>query len=191
MDKEIKKGEVKKTLQKRKGAKAETDTGDSCAQTHVKNVWVVGIAVIVLVSIFCIAIFNKPKPSTTLPMPMTAQGVAMEGFAVPMPQYQMDPLLQQMAPQTVALGNAYGPFCPPNGRYQSAMTRVAQAGAHAGPPIFRDALMPHQYRGVCENCHIVSPDIPIPANAAMRHEYRGVCSNCHTILGLTDNAGAQ
>ncbi len=192
------KEEVKKTLRRKKSAKAEAEaeTGDSCAKDNVKNVWVVGIAVIVLVSIFCIALFNNPKPSTTrsqaLPqMPMPAQGVAMEGFAVPIPQYQMDPILQQFGPQTVAMGN-YGPTCPPNGRYQPGMmTPVAMAGAHSGPPIFRDAQMLHQFRGVCENCHIVSPDIPIPPSAQMVHEYRGVCSNCHTILGLTDTARAQ
>lgn len=59
----------------------------------------------------------------------------------------------------------------------------------SAPPIFRDAVMPHSYRGVCENCHIVRADIPIAANAQMPHPYRGVCSNCHKILGT--QAGAQ
>lgn len=195
MNEEIKNEEEKKAPRRRKSAKAEAEieAGESCARTHVKNVWVVGVAVIVLVSIFCIALFNNPKPSTTLsqPMPLNAQGVAMEGFTMPMPQYQMDPILQQIAPQPVAFGT-YGPACPPNGRYQPAMmTPVAMAGAHAGPPIFRDAMMLHQFRGVCENCHIVSPDIPIPPSAQMVHEYRGVCSNCHVILGVTDTAGVQ
>jgi len=57
------------------------------------------------------------------------------------------------------------------------------------PPIFRDAIMPHGYRGVCSNCHIINPDVPIQANSQMPHEYRGVCSNCHTILGAA--AGAK
>ena len=188
MSDEMKDEEVKKTPRRRKSAKAEIEAAESCAKTNVKSVWVVGIAVVVLVSIFCIALFNNPKSLTTQSqLPLNAQGVAMEGFAVPVPQYQMDPLLQQMAPQQVAMGN-FGPACPPNGRYQpvnmqpAMMTPVAMAGAHSGPPIFRDAMMLHQFRGVCENCHIVSPDIPIPSSAQMVHEYRGVCSNCHTIL---------
>ena len=180
--------EVKKAPRRKKGAKVEIEAEACCAKTNVKSVWVVGIAVVVLVSIFCIALFNNPKRLTTQgQIPLNAQGVAMEGFAVPVPQYQMDPLLQQIAPQQVAMGN-FGPNCPPNGNYQPAMqpvmmTQVAAAGAHSGPPIFRDAMMLHQFRGVCENCHIVSPDIPIPSSAQMVHEYRGVCSNCHTIQG--------
>lgn len=55
------------------------------------------------------------------------------------------------------------------------------AVAGAAPVIFRDALMPHEYRGVCERCHVVRPDIAISINAQMPHVYRGVCSNCHLI----------
>lgn len=68
-------------------------------------------------------------------------------------------------------------------------TNIAFGGQKTPPQIFRDAVMPHQFRGICENCHIVNPDIAIPASAQLVHEYRGVCSNCHTILGL--NAGAR
>ncbi|MBF0594557.1 MAG: hypothetical protein HQL22_06285 [Candidatus Omnitrophica bacterium] len=53
------------------------------------------------------------------------------------------------------------------------------------PPIFRDAVMLHPFRGICENCHVVRPDIAIPAGTTqVPHGFRGVCSNCHTILGL-------
>ncbi|MEI6437211.1 MAG: magnetochrome domain-containing protein [Candidatus Omnitrophota bacterium] len=58
---------------------------------------------------------------------------------------------------------------------------VANPVPNSAPPIFRDAVMPHQFRGVCENCHTVKPDITIAANATMPHAYRGVCSNCHQI----------
>jgi hypothetical protein len=97
-----------------------------------------------------------------------------------------------MAPQQVAFNNGYRPNCvvPGSGFRQVNMQPVAMAGTHSGPPIFRDAQMLHAFRGVCENCHIVSPDIPIPASAQQRHEYRGVCSNCHAILGLNNNGGA-
>ncbi len=61
---------------------------------------------------------------------------------------------------------------------------VALTQPVAPPPIFRDAVMIHKFRGVCENCHIVKPDIAIPASATQMHAFRGVCSNCHTILGL-------
>lgn len=81
----------------------------------------------------------------------------------------------------------FGMF-PLSGFGRGGFSTVALTQPAAAPPIFRDAVMPHQYRGVCENCHQVYPDIPIPANAQMPHEYRGVCSNCHTILGA--KAGA-
>lgn len=67
---------------------------------------------------------------------------------------------------------------------------VANPVPNSAPPIFRDAVMPHQFRGVCENCHTVKPDITIPANAAMPHVYRGVCSNCHQISPV-QNVPAQ
>ncbi|MBF0430012.1 MAG: hypothetical protein HQK83_01935 [Fibrobacteria bacterium] len=51
------------------------------------------------------------------------------------------------------------------------------------PPIFRDAILPHEYRGVCASCHQIHPDIAISFTAQMIHEYRGVCSNCHAIMG--------
>ena len=72
---------------------------------------------------------------------------------------------------------------------QGFAATIAFGGQKTPPQIFRDAVMPHQFRGVCENCHIVNPDIAIPASAQLVHEFRGVCSNCHTILGL--KAGAQ
>lgn len=73
---------------------------------------------------------------------------------------------------------------------QAALSGTTAAqGTAAAPPIFRDAVMPHAYRGVCENCHIIKADISIPATALMPHQYRGVCSNCHQILGT--QAGAQ
>jgi len=59
--------------------------------------------------------------------------------------------------------------------------QAAQPIPGIAPVIFRDALMPHEYRGVCELCHIVKPDIAISINAQMPHVYRGVCSNCHLI----------
>ncbi|MBF0386932.1 MAG: magnetochrome domain-containing protein [Candidatus Omnitrophica bacterium] len=68
------------------------------------------------------------------------------------------------------------------------------AGLGNAPPIFRDAAMLHQFRGVCENCHVVNPDITIPANASLPHNYRGVCSNCHQIAptaGAVNNANAM
>ncbi|MBF0477888.1 MAG: magnetochrome domain-containing protein [Candidatus Omnitrophica bacterium] len=71
---------------------------------------------------------------------------------------------------------------PQNNQAAAGTTTVA-------PPIFRNAVMPHEYRGVCENCHIIRADIAIPANAQMPHPYRGICSNCHQILGT--GAGVQ
>ncbi|MBF0217210.1 MAG: hypothetical protein HQL30_09495 [Candidatus Omnitrophica bacterium] len=79
---------------------------------------------------------------------------------------------------------------PPGQAVALTQTTPAQAQTTLGqaPPIFRDAIMPHAFRGVCENCHIVRPDIAIQSTAQMPHGYRGVCSNCHLIIGL--KAGA-
>jgi hypothetical protein len=78
--------------------------------------------------------------------------------------------------------------CFPQGSVQAvALTNPvmgAAAAAASAPPIFRDAVLPHAFRGVCENCHVVSPDIPISKKAQLPHEFRGVCSNCHTITDL-------
>lgn len=93
--------------------------------------------------------------------------------------------------------NYYNPANPPTtaiipantGAVAPVALQQAQTGQPLAPPIFRDAVMPHEYRGVCENCHVIRSDIPIQANALMPHPYRGVCSNCHQILGTP--AGAQ
>ncbi|MBF0618655.1 MAG: hypothetical protein HQL19_00645 [Candidatus Omnitrophica bacterium] len=69
-----------------------------------------------------------------------------------------------------------------------AFTQPMAGQANGAPMIFRDAVMPHEYRGVCERCHVVNPDIAIPITAQMPHNYRGVCSNCHLIQGLTTGA---
>ncbi|MBF0384261.1 MAG: magnetochrome domain-containing protein [Candidatus Omnitrophica bacterium] len=95
-------------------------------------------------------------------------------------------------PLSANRGFAWCPRCKASIPFRSNgnFTNVALTNTvNSAPPIFRDALMPHKFRGVCENCHIVKPDIAIPATAQMPHEYRGVCSNCHKILGT--KAGAQ
>ena len=94
--------------------------------------------------------------------------------------------------QPIAFGN--GAACPiafgnqgNNGQmYLPNAQNIAftQPTTGTAPVIFRDALMTHEYRGVCELCHVVQPDIAIPINAQMPHVYRGVCSNCHVIQGL-------
>ncbi|MBF0521985.1 MAG: magnetochrome domain-containing protein [Candidatus Omnitrophica bacterium] len=58
-------------------------------------------------------------------------------------------------------------------------------GQTKAPAILRDAIMMHEFRGVCENCHVImTPNVPaIPANAQAPHEYRGICSKCHVIQG--------
>lgn len=74
--------------------------------------------------------------------------------------------------------------CFPQGSAQAvALTNpiMGAAAAAVAPPIFRDAVMKHVFRGVCENCHVVNPDVPIFSTAQPTHGYRGVCSNCHVI----------
>ncbi len=96
--------------------------------------------------------------------------------------------MQQVAFAPGCGGNASAANCFPYGNVQRiALTKPLKAA----PPIFRDAVMPHAYRGVCSNCHIIKPDVPIPSNAKMPHEYRGVCSNCHRILGTSAGAAVM
>lgn len=71
---------------------------------------------------------------------------------------------------------------PSGAQYPGPGQAVALTQPVKAPPIFRDAVMPHKFRGVCENCHVVNPDIAISSSAVPPHAYRGVCSNCHTIL---------
>ena len=178
------------------GAKDEANCLDAClagcANLNVKSIWVVGVAVIILVTVFCFAMISNPgKPASQI-APMMAQPVAMtippEGF-VP---YPMDPVLQwgmQGGMQGMQPVASYGPNCPiyPNagasyppaaagqqmmaGNYYGnnpnvapyypqpavmqpvAAVQPAQSMTPQAPPIFRDAVMKHEYRGVCENCH--------------------------------------
>lgn len=124
----------------------------------------------------------------------------------------MRPRVAQYSMQTpaaaapVALGQPYSMGA--NGLQQEAgAAPVGGQGAQAAPPIFSNALMPHAYRGVCSNCHQISPASsdtgimtnnvqntqgapPIFSNATMPHAYRGVCSNCHQIASASTDAGA-
>ncbi len=195
--------ETVKSSKRRSRARSKVSTGakdeagcegfclPGCANLNVKSIWVVGVAVIVLVTIFCFAMIGKPGQPAFQSAPMVAQPVAMtippEGF---MP-YQMDPVMQwgMQGMQPVA---SYGPNCPiyPNAGSpypQSGVTQQVMPGYSYGnspsvvpyypqattvqpvaavqpaqqqvlpqaPPIFRDAVMGHEYRGVCENCHKV------------------------------------
>ncbi|MBF0400435.1 MAG: trypsin-like peptidase domain-containing protein [Magnetococcales bacterium] len=91
----------------------------------------------------------------------------------------------------------------------AAAMGVAQGGA---PPIYANAVMPHEDRGPCDSCHtILQPPLagnaaagsgmtpvaaqmptapPIAANAVMPHEDRGPCTSCHQILPATPTPGA-
>ena len=74
--------------------------------------------------------------------------------------------------------------CFPQGSAQAVALTNPVMGLAANavpPPIFRDATMRHVFRGICETCHIVNPDVPISSAATPTHGYRGVCSNCHVI----------
>lgn len=212
----------------------------SCEGINAKNQWAIGFAVVVIVTIFSIAMFKTRDTSLDNPvgfnrdLPAPYQGsqeflglgqtVAFNQGAIP-PGCATCPNLVQCFPQAspaqpVAFGVGLSrcPFCRfnfnspqagPNGMPMcprclrnlpaaignNNLTPVAfnlpplfsNKGVLASP-IFRDAVMLHEYRGVCSNCHLIKSDIPIPTNAQMPHEYRGVCSNCHKILGMLSGA---
>ena len=178
---------AKASLAKKLADCCEGFCSGTCANLNVKSIWVVGIAVIVLVSIFCFAMISNTGKSVPQGASMVMQPVAMtippEGF---MP-YQMDPLVQ-WGMQGMQPAAVYGPNCPiypqagtpqqaaparpyyGNGGYygnnpnvvpyypQTAVQPVAMVQpvpqtVPQAPAIFRDAVMQHEYRGVCENCH--------------------------------------
>lgn len=117
---------------------------------------------------------------------------------VNMTPYQNNPALamQQRAytPSNFAAGQNFVQF-PPRGNTAAYVPPNCATGPNAAqyfqqgsavaainaPVIYRDAVMPHELRGVCSNCHQIRPGVPIVASAQMPHEYRGVCSNCHSV----------
>ena len=218
------------------------DLEDICANVGSKNLWIIGIAVIILASFFLLAIFKTGGDAASTNtgsgriIPSPAAGAQQVAFANQNCQpysggynqyYRQGPAAQQVAFQqssnsvqcpfcafvyndinAITRGSSRCPNCqgivpmqamgnnglmpvalPANCMACPTVTQcfppgqmVALTQPIKAPPIFRDAVMPHRFRGVCENCHIVQPDIAIPSNAIMPHAYRGVCSNCHTIL---------
>ncbi|MFC1736363.1 PDZ domain-containing protein [Candidatus Hydrogenedentota bacterium] len=99
------------------------------------------------------------------PIPSRSTAVAQAAFS---PNCATCPNFSQCFPNTSPTGQ--------QAAFQNTTTGLA-------PEIFRDAAMPHAYRGVCSNCHVIRPDIAIGSSAQMPHQYRGVCSNCHVIMG--------
>lgn len=236
----------------------EDCSSGKCTTTNARNVWIAGITVTILVTLFCVMMFKGgdiPLPGQPVG-PGNVTGAAGRQVAFVPPACATCPTVTQCFPGAPAPGAAqpvaftpgcaqqvgFTPGCaqpaawvpcPVPGRQMGA--GQMNAGQNAGalrcpqcnyvfndanywnrgysrcprcgqmipvpaqqggggfqqvaamqpPPIFRDAVMLHQFRGVCENCHVVNPDIAIPASTAqVPHGFRGVCSNCHTILGL-------
>lgn len=217
----------------------------SCANRNLRNFWIIGLAVLALVSFFCYAMFSKREkiPSMEdMPQKIMALAEGQRAAFVP-PGCATCPTVTNCFPGTTAAQQAafvppgcancptvtncfpgaiapaqQAAFMRPNYPMQNNSTNSMQPAAFGNrvcpiafgnqgnnaqmylpnaqnialtqptagiaPVIFRDALMPHQYRGVCELCHVVQPDRAIPINAQMPHVYRGVCSNCHVIQSL-------
>ncbi|MBF0477912.1 MAG: hypothetical protein HQL26_00350 [Candidatus Omnitrophica bacterium] len=174
----------------------------SCSDSIAKKVWLVVGAVVVLAVLFCAAMFKTKNflPPGAVASTRSAQQAAYVPFCgvrggqqaafqqnngiIHCPRCNFD------YNDSTAVNRGFS-RCPRCQGYISCRNQngggfrnVALTQPVSAPPIFRDALMPHEFRGVCENCHVVNPDITIPISSTqMPHEYRGVCSNCHTILG--------
>jgi len=190
------------------GENKPPDFEDLCANIGSKNLWIIGVVVIVLASIFIFAIFRTKGDNSNAPV---RQAFPAQQAAFQQSNYPIQCPFCGFAYNDLyaaARGGSRCPNCqgvvPAANRANNGLTNVAlpancmacptvtqcfppgQTVAFTqpvkAPPIFRDALMPHRFRGVCENCHIVKPDIAISSGAIPPHEYRGVCSNCHTIL---------
>jgi Magnetochrome domain len=198
--------------------KCDMTTG-GCAGETSKNIWLIGIAGIIIVTLFSIAMFKsgaKKLPTNTAMQPVAfnsmLDGPLVGGFqqaALP-PGCVTCPTVTQCFPgqalpqQPVAFQQAALPpgcvTCPTvtqcfpgqmPSQSRPPMQPVAFTTNKTAPIIFRDAIMPHKFRGVCSSCHIIKADIPIFRDAVMPHPYRGVCSNCHKIkpdIPITANA---
>ena len=85
----------------------------------------------------------------------------------------------------------------------AAAARTAPVSA---PPIYANAMLPHEDRGACQQCHqiltVPSPGNstvavaaqppaapPIAANAVMPHEDRGACDLCHQVFPVAQPQG--
>jgi len=178
--------------------KRENHSGNngSCANRNSPNLWIIAGVVVALVSFFCYALFsNREKIPSVEDMPHEIMAGAQQAAFVP-PGCATCPTVTNCFPGATlpAQQAAFNrPNCPirsygspnysTNAIQPVAFNGMVQPMPGRAPVIFRDALMPHEYRGVCELCHVVQPDIAISINAQMPHVYRGVCSNCHLIQG--------
>lgn len=196
---------IKKRVEERVKKDSCEDSCNSCESTCVnsnaKAIWAIGITVVILVLIVSIALSKGEKHNSTTqklrnqPVAWTqthtqftcpfCQSLFQVPYAALGESLQCPHCLGQIA--TGNNVNNTGPamsqvmfFLRGQGQGQG---RTAGSQTHIPPPtIFRDAVMPHEYRGVCSNCHVIKAAIPIPSSALMPHEYRGVCSNCHVII---------
>jgi hypothetical protein len=161
-----------------------------CAEGTGKKLWAIGVIAVALVTVITMAVLRKGNAATSdQPGAGTAalDGRGPAGYAGARGGAGM---IQPAAfTNSVPPGCAQCPSvsqCFPNAPTAqqvafSQWQQVALAKPAAVPDIFRDAKMPHGFRGVCASCHLVKPDLPIYRDAKMPHEYRGVCSNCHAI----------
>lgn len=162
-----------------------------CASANAKQLWAVGITLVVIVTIFAVAMFRTNGASSVHGGVTQMHQVAMQqplGYRqCPSCNYLMQApvsgnggvqqcpnCLQPMsmglrglgAPQPLAFSQAVVPpacaTCQGINRIAPQGQQVALTKTMAAPPITKDALMPHGYRGVCSNCHvIVRPSGPV------------------------------
>lgn len=177
----------------------------NCVTSHTGKYWTIG-AVVTIVVIISALVLAKTRGVNKVPNQNTPVAVGQQvaysqancAIGQYIPQYlpqgntvaYVPPncALGQNLQQGLAHGKAVAATIPPNCATCPSVAQcfpqgsaVAANVATVAPIIYRDALMPHEFRGVCSSCHQIKPDVAITANAPMLHEYRGVCSNCHVI----------
>ncbi len=173
-----------------------------CSGQHGRSAWMLGGSVVFLAIILSVAMFKTRDSAWT--GQNVASGAAQQAAFRPNCPTGFQPVAFNQGqgmmrcprcntafndPNCARRGFAQCPRCQNmismRGQGGRGFANVALTRPGVAVPIFRDAAMLHEFRGVCENCHTVNPDIAIPANTTqVLHGYRGVCSNCHTITGL-------
>lgn len=150
----------------------DTNHCNSCAHSNAKHFWIVGIALVVLLSVLSLA-FHRPAANQIAPERV---GYIQPYSYILCPHCQYSffdtaagingsttcPNCNRNIPITFAPNSQENLYttpvtqiCPLGTRIFSPGQSVAMTTVKSAPPISRDAVMPHGYRGVCSNCHTI------------------------------------
>lgn len=186
--------------------KEHTSEISSCFKLGAKNLWLVGIGAVALITIFSTAMF-RPQQSTG--QQIEARKSSNTSRQIPSQQpIQYAPQASQQAPySTRGTSPVTCPFCgfyvsnpiiAPNGTMtcpncaRNIILSSPSGGAFARRP--GNNAYPNYAQGFTPGQQVAftKPGAPpITRNAVLPHAFRGVCSNCHQILETQAKIGTM